>query len=151
MYNLLERVVPFIWVVLACTIMAFVWTVWFNRHLRVLIFGKPKSIKKWRGRGTELIRASGTVSIGTYDKQPHLLFQADGLLVLLDTITNFGRFDETKINEATILYKDGQAKYICFDKQALNDAVHKSFIKQAQYVFITVGGVYILWSMLSKM
>lgn len=151
MYNFLERVIPIIWAILSCTIVAFLWTVWVNRHLGKLIFGRPKTVNKWKGHGTELIHAAGTVCLGTHKNQPHVFFNGDGVSVIIDTIPNFGRFDERKVNYAIILYKDGEAKYICFDKGALNNAVHKSFMGQARYVFITVGGVYLLWSILSKM
>lgn len=150
MFDVIEKAVPYIYVILACIIVAVLWTVFYNREYVIFTFSKSKSYRKLRGKGREIICVNGEVGANYVGKNAHVTFTFGNKLEVIDTVENFGKY-KLGMNEAKLMYINGELKMICFDVEVLTSALHKYFMYQFRNVALTVIGVYGIWNMLLRM
>lgn len=151
MYNILEGIKPYVFVLVACIAMSLIWTVYVNRRRFKLLLSRAKSYRKLRRKGTEVIAVSGYVSIGEVNGCAAILLNFGSNLARVDDVEVYGTWKQNLPNEVKLLYHDGLLEAACFDAEELNNKIHASFMEQARHVFITVAGVYIIWNILSRM
>lgn len=150
MYNIFETVMIYVYGFISIIVIAMIYSRIQNRTLYKVLYSKGKDYTKYKGQGFEVIKAVGTVVPYMFRDGAHIAMEVDGRYIPVDTVYNYGRFNQNCETEAKFFYLNGNLKFISYGDECLAKEVHKRFLITARLVFFSFIGVYILWYILLK-